>query len=600
MAFKLKKTKYWWPDFIGIPFQCDKMSTIGLGVQKCLTGISAVVQVPVVAKFIDGAILSVQGKAKFSSVLPWFILLVICVGWRRVSYVVGRFFSSRLQVYAAAEVGMTLTDKRAHLHYSHIENPETWNLINRVCTKADRNISVMIQRTYNLFLYCIRIFGVLFIVFTQVWWVGILIAALCIPLIIVSLKSGEKNYKSIKKAAKYDRRHQYLSEVLSGRDAIDERALFGFSEHVNKNWYEQFETSRKINLEANIKMATSVRGGSIITTFLSAIISVVLIFPTANGQITVGMFIALATSMYDLVNMLGRDLTKAVSQLAQFSAFLKDLTAFAALEETPGAVDCPDKNSIEFSTLELKNVSFCYPGTSTYILKNASLKIENGMHYAFVGVNGAGKTTITKLITGLYDNYGGEILINGKELKTYTQGQLKAIFCGVYQDFAKYNISVIQNVCIGNINAMDTPETKEQSQNLLRALGLYDELSKLPQGLDTPLGKVLDGSVDISGGQWQKLAMARTLINPAPVLILDEPTAALDPISESRLYEQFEEVSRGRTSIFISHRLGSTKLADKIFVIDDGKVIEEGSHDVLMTMQGMYTQMYDSQRSWYQ
>jgi ATP-binding cassette subfamily B protein len=283
--------------------------------QKGLTGISAVIQVPIVAKFIDTAILSVQGEASFSSVLPWFILLVLCVGWRRISYIVGRIFSSRLQINAAAKMGMALTDKRSRLHYNHIENPDTWNLINRVCTKMDRNVSLMIQRTYNLMMYIIRIFGVLFIVFTQVWWVGILIGAFCVPLIFVSLKSGEKNYKSTKKAAKFDRHHQYLAEVLSGREAADERALFGYSEHVNKTWYEQYEASRKINLEANIKMTTSVRGGSIITTFLSSVITVVLIFPTANGRISVGMFIALATSMYDLVNMVGLEMTKAVSQL---------------------------------------------------------------------------------------------------------------------------------------------------------------------------------------------------------------------------------------------------------------------------------------------
>lgn len=279
---------------------------------------------------------------------------------------------------------------------------------------------------------------------------------------------------------------------------------------------------------------------------------------------------------------------------------MKDLRDFAALEEVEGAVDCPDKDPVEFKSLEFKKVSFCYPGTSTYILKNANMKLEAGGHYAFVGVNGAGKTTITKLITGLYDNYEGEILLNGKNLRTYTQGQLKAMFCGVYQDFAKYNLTIKENIGIGHINAMGTEETVKQTEHILKALGLYETFSIFPKGLDTPLGKVLEGGVDISGGQWQRLAMARTLINPAPVLILDEPTAALDPISESKLYEQFGDVSKGKTSIFISHRLGSTKLADKIFVLDDGQVIEEDSHEVLMTKQGVYANMYDSQRSWYQ
>ncbi|GAU75933.1 ABC transporter ATP-binding protein [Fusibacter sp. 3D3] len=600
MEIKLKQTKYRWWDFIALPFQCDPAATIALGVQKALTGISAVVQVPVIAKLIDLAIASTQGEAAFEEVLPWFFLLVLCVGWRRISFIVGSFFSKRLQVNAGAKMGIAFTDKRSRLHYSHIENADTWNLIKRVCTKVDETVSLMIQRVYNLMVYSIRIFGVLFFVFTQVWWIGLLTLLLCIPLILVSFKGGDKNYKSSKEAAQYDRRHQYLAEVLSNREAANERTLFGYSDHVNEDWYDQFEKARKIRLKANIRLMRSVRGGSVVTTILSAFITVALIFPTADGSITVGMFIALATSMYDLINMVGSEMTKAVTQLAQFGGYFKDLTEFVALSETAGATDAPEKKPIGFRSLEFKNVNFTYPNTDTPILKNANFKMESGIQYAFVGVNGSGKTTITKLITGLYDQYEGEILINEKELRTYTQSELKAIFCGIYQDFAKYYISVAENIAIGNINQMDTEETKAQMDALLKRLGLYDDLSALPEGLKTPLGKIQDNGVDLSGGQWQKLAIARTLINPAPVLILDEPTAALDPISESKLYEQFEEISQDKTSIFISHRLGSTKLANKIFVINDGCVAEAGSHSELMALEGTYAQMYESQRSWYQ
>jgi ATP-binding cassette, subfamily B, bacterial len=600
MSFVLKKKKYGWRDFLIIPYQCDQLSTVALGVQKLLTALSAVLQVPIVAKFIDTAILSVQGKAELSQALPWFILLVLCVGWRRISYLIGRFFSTRLQINAGTILGIVFTDKRSRLQYRHIENPETWNLINRVCTKADVNVSLMIQRTYNLLLFIIRIFGVLFIVFTQVWWIGVLTSILCVPLIILSLRGGKNNYQATKVTAQYERRHQYLADVLSGREAADERTLFGYSDHLNRIWFEQFEASRKIKLKADMKMMASVRGGSIIATILSSGITLALIIPTSSGQITVGMFIALATSMFDLITMVGQDMTRAVSQLSKFNAYMKDLTDFAYLEETKHA-DCLPNRSIEpFAVLEFKNVSFSYPGTKTILLKNVNLKIDNTNQYAFVGANGAGKTTIIKLITGLYDNYEGEILINGKELKLYSQGELKALFSGVYQDFAKYYISIKQNILIGNINGLEDPDNDGKMVQILQKLGLYDDLSMLPKGLDSTLGKILDNGVDLSGGQWQKLAMARSLMNPAPILIFDEPTAALDPISESRLYEQFEDISRGKTSIFISHRLGSTKLVNKIFVLENGEVVEEGSHDELMSMHGIYTRMYDSQRDWYQ
>ena len=204
------------------------------------------------------------------------------------------------------------------------------------------------------------------------------------------------------------------------------------------------------------------------------------------------------------------------------------------------------------------------------------------------------------MATRLYDRYEGEILLNGRELSTYTIPEIKAVFTGVYQDYAQYSIPVRDNIQLGNIRKMGSEEAEQKMYSITEKLGLHREIESLPMGYDTPLGRLTPESVDMSGGQWQRIAMARSLMSDAPVQILDEPTAALDPISESRLYEQFGEISRGKTTVFISHRLGSTKLADHIFVLKGGKILEEGSHDRLMEQHGLYAQMYESQRSWYQ
>ena len=185
-----------------------------------------------------------------------------------------------------------------------------------------------------------------------------------------------------------------------------------------------------------------------------------------------------------------------------------------------------------------------------------------------------GKTTIIKLMTGLYDQYEGEILVNGRELSTYTAPEVKAMFSGVYQDFAQYSISVADNIKLGSVRQMDTPEADRKMRQIVEKLDLQEEIESLPKQYDTPLGRLTPDSVDLSGGQWQRVAMARALMSPSPIQILDEPTAALDPISESRLYEQFGEISKGRTTIFISHRLGSTSLADEIFVLKNGGVFD--------------------------
>ncbi|TCT17188.1 ATP-binding cassette subfamily B protein [Natranaerovirga pectinivora] len=600
MKFKLKAQVYNWKHFIIIPYQCDPIGTIALGIQKLCTALTNVFQVLVIAKFIDSAILVAQGELTSTEVLPWLALLMALVGWKRVSFNIGKYFVKKIQIRVEEQLSKEFTDKRARMVYSQVENPETWDLVNRVCKNIEIHVSEMLQRTFNFMLYLIRITGVLLIIFTQIWWVGILITLLTIPLIPISLKGGKTAYTATKSAAQYDRRYQYISEVLSGREAADERTLFAFTNHLNQYWHEQFEQSRIINLKAEIRRSLNMYGGSAITNILSSVIILALIFPTVSGELSQGMFIAIATAVYDLIKLMGEEMTRVVSQLSKYNEYIKEFTILANIEEVEGVTDLPTTEQQVFKTLEFKNVSFKYPGTDTYILKDMNMVLENGIHYAFVGANGAGKTTVTKLITGLYTNFEGEILINEKSIKAYKQKELKAMFSGIYQDFAKYHISAEENILIGNINSLNNNDSKEKMIHITKDLDIYEALSSLPKGFQTPLGKLDEESVDLSGGQWQRIAMSRALMSPAPVKILDEPTAALDPISESKLYEEFEKISKGKTSIFISHRLGSTKIADKIFVLEKGRIAEEGSHKKLIDQKGIYYTMFESQRSWYQ
>jgi ATP-binding cassette subfamily B protein len=294
--------------------------------------------------------------------------------------------------------------------------------------------------------------------------------------------------------------------------------------------------------------------------------------------------------------MMSWNLSYTMSELANNREYLKDLTTFCALTETEGALDLPSKNTLTFESIEFKNVSFKYPDTDKYILKDFNLRLEKNLHYAFVGVNGAGKTTITKLLTGMYTNYEGEILINRKSLREYTQAELKGFFAVVYQDFAKYYISLKDNIALGNVLNTDEKAIGEVAS----IIGLDDVITNLKDGLDTPLGKIKEDGTDLSGGEWQKVAIARTLYNPAEIRILDEPTAALDPVAESNVYAMFGRISAGKSTIFITHRLGAARLADEIIVIDDGKVAEKGSHEKLLSQNGIYAEMFEAQRSWYQ
>lgn len=222
--------------------------------------------------------------------------------------------------------------------------------------------------------------------------------------------------------------------------------------------------------------------------------------------------------------------------------------------------------------------------------------IENGKHYAFVGVNGAGKTTIAKLITGLYTNYEGEILVDGRPLRSMSGAEIKGLSSVVYQDFARYYIPMYDNIALGCLNQ---EHDRTDIENAAEAAGLSHTISRLPDGLDTPLGKIQEKGVDISGGEWQRIAIARGLYRVHDIIVLDEPTAAIDPLEESRIYRKFVEISRGKTAIIVTHRLGSTKIADRVIVMEKGRVIATGTHDELMRNCELYRTMYDSQAEWY-
>lgn len=599
MAFQLEQKKYNWTYLIRLPFECSPLGTVGLLAQKTLTGLVNVLWIPVEAGFIDAVLRLAGREGAFKDILPWAVLMLLIIFWKRMGYSFGRFATKKVDVEGGYQINMETVKKRSRIKYALVEDRDTWELVSRVCNQATRRVWDMLQKSSNVLVGVIRIAGTFVLVFTQIWWAGLALMLLSVFLLGLSLKSGGKIYEAHKEREEYERRGRYLGQILTSRESAGERTLFHFSQRVDESWQKQRIAINHINRKASWREESLIARSSILTNGVSVFMAALLAVGLTQDM-TIGMFIALSKAVFEMTSLMSNEVTRYGVSIAVGLEFLKDFTAFANLEEDEGTGDAPTEEFIPFESLEFKHVTFSYPGSDRTVLRDLTFTMRAGGHYAFVGENGCGKTTITKLITGLYKDYEGEILLNGRELSTYTAAQKKAMFSGVYQDFARYQISVGDNIRMGCVPSFDSEESKRRMVEIAGQLDLKDDIDSLPVGYDTQLGRLMPDSVDLSGGQWQRVAMARALMSRAPMLILDEPTASLDPISESRLYEQFGQISQGRTTLFISHRLGSTHLANHIFVLKNGGVLEEGSHKELMELDGLYREMYESQRSWYQ
>jgi len=594
---KLEVKNYKALDAIYMPF---KIAPFLLTLQVLLVIIQAVLPTILLAfttaGFVDTAIAILNYNQPYEKIYVPLLLLLAVVGAISIFKNLPGIVSSRLKFSLERKLKPAFIHARAGLSFCHIEDSKCWELVNRVANDPVGAIQRGAKAYLDFLRSIVSIVAILWLVAFNVWWTTLVIIAFSIPLLWLAVRAGKINYQASVATRKHVRRHEYYHDMLINRDAVEERTLFNYGEEITKRFTQQYEIARLSLLKVNARQWLVVKGASIATSLVAILISITLINPVITGTMSPGMFMGIVITVFNMVNILGWTLQDATENISSINGYMNDLSAFASLSKTEGAHDLPSCDNVEFNSLEFSNVRFRYPTGEHYVLDNLSFKIKKGQHYAFVGLNGAGKTTIIKLLTGLYPDYEGQIFINSKELREYPLQTLKTLFSVVYQDFARYQIHLGDNIALGNCaNEND----KDSVYDALRLAGLDDVVSQLSDGINTPLGKISENGVDISGGQWQKVAIARSIVSPAPIKIFDEPTASLDPISESLIYNDFEKLMQGKTTIFISHRLGSTKLADEILVIHGGNIIEKGTHSELMELNGKYCEMFNSQRRWY-
>jgi ABC-type multidrug transport system fused ATPase/permease subunit len=401
--------------------------------------------------------------------------------------------------------------------------------------------------------------------------------------------------EQIQQLAVTDRAYHYLLHGLSDIRYGKDIRLFKAKDMMLGRVDEFNDKQSEIN-KTQAKKAQKYLSGSKINQAVTASLTYLLLaMMVAEKKIGIGdftMLVAAVTTIVTAINLVLKQILELKKFCSYSDKFIRYVEGNVYEEKGDKKIDISDGIKIEF-----KNVYFKYPGSTEYALKNINATIKSGERWSVVGLNGAGKSTFIKLICRLYECAEGEILLNGVNIMDYEYSSYMKTISAVFQDFCLLNFSIKENIICDRPERVDD----EVLVPLIEEVGLKEKVDSLPQGLMTPVFRYYDQSgFEPSGGEQQKIAMARALYKDAPVLILDEPTAALDPIAEREIYEQFNSMVKNKTAIFISHRLASCRFCDKLLVFKDGEIVERGTHQSLLKLEdGLYAKMYKTQEKMY-
>ncbi|WP_201365529.1 ABC transporter ATP-binding protein, partial [Dictyobacter formicarum] len=474
-----------------------------------------------------------------------------------------------------------------------------YDKLRRATNEANYKPVSMISQTFDLLRTAITLISMLFLLLQLAWWLAIIAFALPIPSFIAGSRFSWYGYRLMRHEAPARRKMQYISNVMTVDDYNKEIKLFNLGNFFVGRYIGFMNTFYEDNKKILVPRQFYNFLWSSLTIAANSGIYLYVALQAVQGRISLGALTKYTQASIQAGSSF-QSLLDGISNVYENALFVNTLFEFLAYTSAIVPPEHPVPVSLSGSAtgldIEFRNVSFTYPGKTEPALSHISFTVRAGESIALVGRNGAGKTTLVKLLTRLYDPDEGEILIGGQNIRNYDFVELRQYVGVIFQDFVKYQMTARENIGLGRVTAIDN---LNEVKDAARKSGADTVVEGLDKGYESMLGHWFEEGKQLSGGEWQKVALARAFMRDAHILILDEPTSALDPQAEFDVFTRFRHLTEGKTAIFISHRFSTVRLADRIIVIEHGVMVEYGSHQELIALNGRYAELFNLQAQAY-
>lgn len=575
------------------------MSVLNLLV-TLLIGLQPAAEFWSISHLINDVVMQAGAGATWSTALIWLGLIALILLLGDLARAAQPYLTEWMRQNAELHMQQRLLTAAGDAPLMQMEDAEFFNRFSRARDGLTQHVFAVVSGSIRIAQNLLAIGSLLIVLASTSWPAMVVIAASVLPAWWFKKGVSQRITWLWRVQTEEQRRAAYLAQLLTERRSAQEIRLFGLQQELLRRWrgFTYGPLNKRLAIVRTAGFCDAASGTLGAVSYGASI--ALLASAAATGRLTVGAFAAAVRVTQDFQNAMS-ELVWSLSNMHRNAGFTVDFWRFlddaGSVQEEVGGEACHTQSRVApAAEVAFSNVSFVYPGSGHSALTQVSFRVKPGQLVALVGENGAGKSTLVKLLMGLYPPSEGKIAVDGTEPNGEAGSQTRRRMAPVFQDFLRYSLTAGENIGVGEVQALGELSRIEAAA---ASAGADQVIRQLPAGYDTILGKEWQGGAELSGGQWQKLAIARAYMRDANLLILDEPTAALDPLAELEVFRRFKQLAAGRTGFIISHRLGAARLADVILVLKSGRLVESGTHAELMAQNGEYATLFRTQAEWY-